>query len=142
MNLPKRPYLFRAILDWITDNDYTPYVTVVTNLPGVVVPEEYIENNRIVLSLKPGAIIDLEITDLAITFEATFDGDPFDIQIPMNSIEALFAKEIGDGIGFPDEEYYTTEFYNDFKVEGDNSSEKKEASKEKSKKRSFLKIVK
>ena len=50
-----RPYLIRAMFDWIVDNDLTPYLLVNADYPGVEVPMEHVNEGRIVLNISPKA---------------------------------------------------------------------------------------
>ncbi len=43
---PNRPYLIRAIYEWILDNHFTPHVLVDAKISGVIVPKEHIENGQ------------------------------------------------------------------------------------------------
>lgn len=97
---PSRPYLMRALNEWILDNDCTPYVLVDANLPGVQVPEEYVQNGQIVLNIMPSAVKALLIDDDGLSFNARFGGVPIDLYVPMVAILAIYAKENGQGMVF------------------------------------------
>ena len=51
-----RPYLVRALNEWILDNDCTPYIVVDAGIQGVQVPTEHVANGQIVLNISPGAV--------------------------------------------------------------------------------------
>jgi len=100
---PSRPYLMRALNEWILDNECTPYVLVDASLPGVQVPEDYVNNGQIVLNISPGAVKALHIDGNGLSFNARFGGVPIDIYVPMVAILAIYAKENGQGMVFGSE---------------------------------------
>ena len=51
-----RPYLLRAIHDWINDNGLTPHLLVDASVAGVRVPPSAIKDGRVVLSVAPRAV--------------------------------------------------------------------------------------
>jgi len=97
---PSRPYLVRALNDWILDNDMTPYVVVDAGLQGVSVPEDYVTNGQIILNMSPGAVTDLFIDGEAVGFKARFGGVPMEVYVPIIAIMAIYAKENGQGMVF------------------------------------------
>jgi stringent starvation protein B len=101
---PSRPYLIRAINEWILDNSLTPYLLVDAQAPAVEVPERYVENGKIVLNINPRAINGLVINNQEITFSARFSGTPVSIYIPVSAVLAIYAQENGRGMMFNDEE--------------------------------------
>ncbi|MEK9712688.1 MAG: ClpXP protease specificity-enhancing factor [Thalassolituus sp.] len=100
---PSRPYLMRALNEWILDNDCTPYVLVDAGLPGVQVPQDYVNNGQIVLNISPSAIRSLLINQEGLSFNARFGGVPMDIYVPLIAILAIYAKENGQGMVFGSE---------------------------------------
>jgi stringent starvation protein B len=126
-----RPYLLRALYEWICDNSKTPYIIVAANMPGVQVPEKLVKNDRIVFDLSPNAIDDLLITNVAVTFQASFSGVSRSIFAPIESIQAIYAQENGKGMVFGEEP--------GGEIPPDNS---KFTQKSSSSKKSHLKIVK
>ncbi|MGD8829509.1 MAG: ClpXP protease specificity-enhancing factor [Pseudomonadales bacterium] len=101
---PKRPYLLRALYDWIVDSDLTPYLLVGVDSDAVQVPREYVTDGKIVLNVGPQAVRDLDLSNEEVTFSGRFGGRPFPIRLPMASILAVYAKETGEGMVF-DPEY-------------------------------------
>ena len=101
---PSRPYLIRAINEWILDNSLTPYLLVDAEAPAVEVPERYVDNGKIVLNINPRAIKSLLINNEHITFSARFGGTPVSIYIPISAVLAIYAQENGRGMMFNDEE--------------------------------------
>ena len=95
-----RPYLVNALLDWIADNDCTPFVVVAADVDGVKVPAEYVEGNRIVLNISPRAVRNFGIADETMTFDSRFGGRPFRVVAPLAAVVAVYAKETGQGMAF------------------------------------------
>lgn len=88
------PYLFKAFLDWMVDNEQTPHLLVAAKTKGVLVPQEYVnQNNLIMLSISPYAIADLEVLEHKITFKTNFKGKTFDIEVPYCAMIELNAVE-------------------------------------------------
>lgn len=100
---PSRPYLVRALNEWILDNNCTPYVLVDATLAGVLVPQEYVNNGQIVLNISPSAVKDLFIDDAGIAFNARFGGVPMSVFVPVVAILAIYARENGQGMVFGSE---------------------------------------
>lgn len=101
---PLKPYLIRAVYDWIVDNRFTPYLLVNATAPGTVVPTNFVEDGRIVLNLRPEAIQSLDMSSEGIRFNARFGGQPMRVDIPTVAVLALYAQENGRGMVFDDEE--------------------------------------
>ena len=95
-----QPYLLRAIYEWIVDNQLTPYLLVDASNDDVHVPEQYIENGKIVLNIAPRAVHDLELGNQIVAFNARFSGKPTEISVPITSVLAIYAQENGQGIVF------------------------------------------
>lgn len=98
-----RPYLIRALYEWIVDNQLTPHLLVNATMPGVSVPEKHIRDGKIVLNIAPEAIMQLNMTNEWVNFEARFSGVPYQIRLPVMSIEAIYAMENGRGMVFEHE---------------------------------------
>lgn len=99
-----RPYLLRAIYDWITDNNLTPYVLLDASREGVKVPPQVIKNGQVVLNLAMRAVANLDLGNDWISFQARFSGVSHNIHIPVQAVLALYAQENGQGMMFPAEE--------------------------------------
>lgn len=98
----RRPYLFRALYDWINDNAMTPYIVVDASLPDVLVPQEFVQDNRIVLNIGSTATQGLSIGDENILFSARFGGQSMEVNVPMTAVLGIYAKESGKGMLFTD----------------------------------------
>ncbi|MGX5174707.1 ClpXP protease specificity-enhancing factor [Aliikangiella sp. IMCC44653] len=99
-----KPYLFRGILDWILDNEATPYILVDATKVGVDVPQEHIKDGQIVLNVNPSAVQNWLVDNQAISFNARFSGASRSIYVPMYALLAVYAQENGQGMAFPEEE--------------------------------------
>lgn len=95
-----RPYLIRALHDWCTDNGFTPYLAVHV-AAGVQVPMEYVKNNEIVLNVGFEATSGLKLGNEFIEFKARFGGVAREIQVPIDHVVAIYARENGQGMAFP-----------------------------------------
>jgi len=101
---PNRPYLLRAIYDWISDNGLTPYLLVDAGVDGVRVPPQAVRNGQVVLNLAMRAVADLDLGNEWISFQARFSGVSQNIRIPVRAVLALYAQENGQGMMFPADE--------------------------------------
>lgn len=99
-----RPYLLRALYEWIVDNGCTPHIIVDATLPGVEVPEQYVKDGQIVLNLSPSAVIELQLGDDNVSFNGRFGGRPTDVFIPIAAVLGIYARENGQGMAFEVEE--------------------------------------
>ncbi len=97
---PSRPYMLRALYEWILDNDCTPYVLVNAAYPGTVVPEGFVEDSQIVLNLAPSAIRALEMDNDKLCFDGRFGGVAQQVWIPIGAVMAIYARENGQGMVF------------------------------------------
>lgn len=100
-----RPYLIRAFYDWIIDNQCTPYLVVKTDVAGVDVPQEYAQGGQIVLNIAMNAVQGLVLGEYAIEFQTRFANQIRSIYAPTSAIVAIYAKENGKGMVFPEEEH-------------------------------------
>ena len=98
-----RPYLIRALYQWIVDNGVTPYILVDALIEGVDVPAQYIQDNKIVLNIAPTAVHGLTLGDEAITFNARFSGKSTNLFVPVEAVLAIYARENGQGMMFSEE---------------------------------------
>ena len=99
-----RPYFIRAVYEWIVDNNQTPFLVVDTRVTGAVVPESFIEDQRIIFNISPLAAQGLDLSNEAVSFSARFGGKAMDIYLPTSSITAIYAKENGQGMMFNNEQ--------------------------------------
>lgn len=95
-----RPYLLRALYEWIADNGLTPHVLVDAGFEGVDVPGHAIQEGKIVLNIATGATENLQLENETIFFKARFSGKPYQITVPMGAVIAIYARENGQGMMF------------------------------------------
>ena len=96
----KRPYLIRAMHEWMGDNMHTPHIVVDTSFDGVAVPPEHIKDGKIILNISESAAHNLKLTNDAVSFRARFGGVPFDVWAPIRSVLGIYARETGQGMIF------------------------------------------
>ena len=103
MNNPsrsKRPYLIRAMHEWMGDNGHTPHIVVDASVDGVNVPREHVKDGKIILNISETAAHNLKLNNNAVSFRARFSGVPFDVWVPMGSVLGIYARETGQGMMF------------------------------------------
>jgi stringent starvation protein B len=96
----KRPYLLRAMHQWVTDCGHTPHVIVDAERPEVDVPRAYVKEGKIVLNLSASATQRLTIGNEAIDFEARFAGVVHHVHFPVTAVLGVYARETGEGMVF------------------------------------------
>jgi stringent starvation protein B len=96
-----RPYLIRAMHEWIGDNGMTPYLLVDAAFPGVRVPPHSIKDGRVVLNVAPRAVAQLELGNQFIRFQARFSGVSQTVELPVAAVQAIYAQETGQGMMLP-----------------------------------------
>jgi len=94
------PYLIRAYCDWIEDSALTPHVLVNCKKTGVIVPEGYEKNGKVVLNISSSATKNRLITSDSISFKARFNGRPQKIIVPCEAVLSIYAQESGEGMFF------------------------------------------
>ena len=99
-----RPYIMRALYEWIVDNDCTPYVLVDASSADVMVPQQFVKDDQIVLNISPGAVMDLNISNEAVVFNGRFGGVATDVFVPISAVVGIYARENGQGMVFEPEE--------------------------------------
>jgi stringent starvation protein B len=101
---PNRPYLVRALYEWILDNTMTPHLLVDATKPDAVLPAQFIQDGKIVLNISPTAVRGLVLGNERISFNARFAGVAMDVVVPAEAVIGIYARENGRGMLFPDEE--------------------------------------
>jgi stringent starvation protein B len=99
-----RPYLIRAIYEWLVDNSLTPHMLVSAGMEGAQVPVQFVEDGRIVLNIGPGAVQGLQLGNDLISFSARFGGNPMEVKVPPAAVLGIYARENGIGMLFAEEE--------------------------------------
>jgi stringent starvation protein B len=100
----RRPYLLRAMHEWIMDSAHTPHVIVDATRPGVEVPGAYIKDGKIVLNLSTSATQRLQLKNDWIEFDARFAGVVHHVRVPMHAVLGIYARETGEGMVFSETE--------------------------------------
>lgn len=95
-----RPYLIRALYEWIVDNECTPHLLVNAEYPGVKVPPGFASDGQIVLNASPSAVRQLHMDNQAVSFEGRFGGVAHSLYLPVPAILAIYARENGQGMVF------------------------------------------
>lgn len=98
-----RPYILRALYEWIVENGCTPYILVNAFGSGVRVPQEHVKDGQIILNISPSAVHGLRIMDEAIDFSGRFAGIPTPVYVPVGSVLGIYARENGQGMVFEQE---------------------------------------
>ena len=101
---PRRPYLLRAIHEWITDSLCTPHLVVDASVKGVEVPRQYVKDGKIVLNVSWNATANLRLGNEELTFSGRFGGTSMSLCIPIQAVLAIYARETGQGMIFTDED--------------------------------------
>lgn len=97
--LSTKPYLIRAIYDWCTDSGLTPYLHVRVDR-NTRVPLGYVKNGEIVLNVSLQAVSNLHMGNDEITCNGRFGGVSHQIQVPIEAVVGIYAKENGNGLVF------------------------------------------
>lgn len=100
-----KPYLTRAIYEWILDNGLTPHLLVDAGYPGAQVPAQFVQDGQIILNVAPTAVRNLVMGNEWISFGARFSGTPYELLIPSEAVLGIFSRENRQGMVFPPPEY-------------------------------------
>lgn len=102
---PSQPYLLRALNEWIVDNGSTPQILVDSAHPDLNIPDAVRAQDKVVLNISPNAVRDLEIDNEYVSFVARFSGVSHAVLVPVEAVQAIYARENGQGMMFPESEY-------------------------------------
>lgn len=97
-----RPYLLRALYEWIIDNGATPQILVDASDENLQIPDGIRTSDKVVLNIDPQAVRDLEIDTDYISFVARFSGVSHGVLVPVDAVLAVYARENGQGMMFPE----------------------------------------
>jgi stringent starvation protein B len=100
----RRPYLLRAMHEWISDSDCTPHIVVDASMKGVDVPRQYVRDGKIVLNLSWNATGQLSMGSDEICFNGRFGGASMTVRIPVDAVLAVYARETGQGMIFAEDD--------------------------------------
>jgi stringent starvation protein B len=96
-----RPYLIKALYEWIVDNQCTPYVLVNAMAKNVSVPQDHVNaDGQVVLNISPSAVMQFSLENGCLSFRARFGGVPTDIFVPCSAVMGIYAKENQQGMVF------------------------------------------
>jgi stringent starvation protein B len=98
-----RPYLLRALNEWIADNGMTPHLLVDAARPGVQVPQQAVSDGKVVLNIAERAVARLLIDNDTVSFTARFGGVSHPVVVPIAAVLAIYARETGQGMALPDD---------------------------------------
>ena len=101
---PNRPYLIRALYEWILDNDMTPHLLVDTSRSPTVVPSQFVQDGKIVLNVSWNATAHLKMGNDELSFSGRFGGVGMTVRVPVDAVLAIYARETGQGMIFTDDE--------------------------------------
>ncbi|MCP4409200.1 MAG: ClpXP protease specificity-enhancing factor [Gammaproteobacteria bacterium] len=101
---PSRPYLIRAMYQWMVDNGMTPHMLVNAASEQVQVPRNHVKDGKIVLNLAPMAVRTLVLGNEEVSFSARFDGQPMTVLVPVEHVLAIYTRENGQGMMFTEED--------------------------------------
>lgn len=104
----QRPYLLRALYEWVVDNGMTPHVLVNARYPGVRVPTHAIKDGQVVLNIADRAVAKLTMDNESLRFSARFGGVSQSVVIPMGALIAIYARESGQGMALPEDLPFAT----------------------------------
>ena len=95
-----RPYLVRALYEWIVDNDCTPHMLVNAEFPKVQVPDGFATDGQIVLNISSSVVRSLHMDNDAVSFVGCFGGVPHSLFVPIAAVLGIYARENGQGMVF------------------------------------------
>ena len=133
-----RPYLVRALYEWIVDNDCTPHLLVKSDYPKVQVPQGFASDGQIVLNVSPSAVRNLHMDNEAVSFDGRFGGVPHTLYVPSAAILGIYARENGQGMMFDLEDAFEV----DDEVEPDDDGPPPDTEPPRPTGRPSLKVVK
>jgi len=100
----RRPYLLRAIHEWISDSNCTPHLVVDAGIAGVEVPRQYVKDGKIVLNVSWNATANLRLGNDEVSFSGRFGGASMSVRAPLHAVLAVYARETGQGMIFADDD--------------------------------------
>jgi stringent starvation protein B len=100
----RRPYLLRAMHEWMTDNQQTPHLVVDATANDVEVPRQFVQDGKIVLNISFHATNGLTMGNERVEFNARFSGQTHHVRVPLHAVQGIYARETGQGMIFSDED--------------------------------------
>jgi len=102
--ISRRPYLLRAMHQWMTDSGFTPHVIVNAEVAEAQLPRAYARDGKIVLNLSYSATQQLEIGNDWVGFQARFSGAVQHVRFPVSAVLGVYARETGEGMVFSEQD--------------------------------------
>jgi stringent starvation protein B len=96
----RRPYLLRAMHEWISDSNQTPHIVVDASIEGVEVPRQYVQGGKIILNVSSNATSMLSLGNEVVRFRARFGAATYDVSVPIAAVLGIYARETGQGMIF------------------------------------------
>jgi stringent starvation protein B len=96
----RRPYLLRAMHEWISDSNQTPHIVVDASMEGVEVPRQYVQGGKIILNVSSNATSMLSLGNDIVRFRARFGAATYDVSVPIGAVLGIYARETGQGMIF------------------------------------------
>jgi stringent starvation protein B len=96
----RRPYLLRAMHEWISDSNQTPHIVVDASIEGVEVPRQYVQGGKIILNVSSNATSMLSLGNDVVRFRARFGAATYDVSVPIVAVLGIYARETGQGMIF------------------------------------------
>ena len=135
----KRPYLIRAMHEWMGENGLTPHI-VVDALHGLAdLPSEHVKNGKMILNISYDATQGLQLGNEEIAFDGRFGGLARHVAVPITAILGIYARETGQGMIFTEDETSATDRS---AREGDRDGDGEGDSDDRPPGRGHLKVVK
>ncbi len=106
--ISRRPYLLRAMHEWITDSLQTPHIVVDATMTGVAVPQQFVQSGKIILNVSHSATNGLLLGNDAVRFRARFGSVTHDVIVPVLAVLGIYARETGQGMIFSENDAPTT----------------------------------
>lgn len=100
MQISSRPYLLRALYQWLLDYQLTPHIVVLSEAVRGSLPDTYTRQSEVVFNISPEAVRQLDMGNEYVCFSARFGGKPTQLNIPVDQVVAIYARENGAGMGF------------------------------------------
>jgi stringent starvation protein B len=100
----QRPYLLRAMHEWMADNGLTPHLVVDANAEGLRAPPGHANDGKLILNISYSATQSLSLGNEWVSFEARFNGAPHHVSVPISAVLGIYARETGQGMAFAGEE--------------------------------------
>ena len=96
----RKPYLLRAMHEWISDCNQTPHIVVDASIPGVEVPRQYVQGGKIILNVSNSATSGLSLGNESVRFRARFGSATYNVTAPIAAVLGIYARETGQGMIF------------------------------------------